>query len=176
MNQNVTRRLAAAAAATATATALYAAGGQAAASKSTETLRIYEKTRLIQLTKADGSVDRTPPLAEPQPGDVIDVVFDLFKGDHRKHGSARIGSDHLRCSFAVAGPPACISHATLGSSMLVVSGNPGRIVLGTGKYFEATGRVLSAKEVKGVPPTNIRHNDIDVVVRIDRPTTTAAAT
>jgi hypothetical protein len=168
MNTTTLRRALAATAATIAAGALLAPSGQAAPAK-TETLRLYEKARLITLTKPDGTVRRALPLPEPQAGDVVDAVFDLYRGDHRRHGKARIGSDHLRCTFVAAGPPTCISHATLGSSMLVVTGTPARVILGTGRYFGATGRVLSAQEVKAVPPTNIRHNDIDVVVRIRRP-------
>jgi hypothetical protein len=139
--------------------------GQAAAPK-TETLRIFEKTRSIQLTKADGRVLTKLPIAEPEPGDVLDIVFNLFRGNHVKHGKTRIGSDHLRCEFAVGGPPRCVSHATIGTSMLVVEGTPARITLGTGRFFGATGEVLSAKEVKGAPPSELAHNDIDVVARV----------
>ena len=161
-------RAVAAAAVGTVASALLPAGGHAAAAR-TETLHIYERTHRMQLTRADGTVHRTVPLPAPRAGDVLDVVFDLYEGDHRKHGKARLGSDHLRCAFAPDGPPDCISHATLGSSMLVVTGNPGRVVLGTGRFDGATGRVVSAKEVKGVPRTNIRHNDIDVVVKVRTP-------
>jgi hypothetical protein len=149
---------------------LLVSSGQAAGGK-TKTLRIFEKTRSIQLTKADGTVlkhdgKHALPETEPQAGDVLDIVFDIFNGTHVKHGKKRSGSDHLRCTFVAAGPPACVSHAAFGSSMLVAEGNPGKIVLGTGKYFGATGRVVSNKEVKGVPPSSLAHNDIDVVARI----------
>jgi hypothetical protein len=52
--------------------------------------------------------------------------------------------------------------------MLVVEGTPPRITLGTGRFFGATGRVLSAEEVKDAPPSQLAHNDIDVVVRVSR--------
>jgi hypothetical protein len=146
------------------ATAL-APDGEAAGRK-TETLRLFEKTRSIQLTKADGRVLTKLPIAEPEPGDVLDIVFELFPGNHEKHGKNRIGSDHLRCEFAAGGPPKCVSHATIGNSMLVVEGTPPRITIGTGRFFGATGKVLSAKEVKGAPTSELAHNDIDVVVRI----------
>jgi hypothetical protein len=162
------RRLALALAiAAAVAAAVLATSGRAAGAK-TETLRIYEKTRSLQLTKADGRVLKKLPLGEPQPGDVLDAVFDLFRGNHVKHGKTRLGSDHLRCEFVATGPPKCVSHATIGRSMLVVEGTPPRITLGTGRFFGATGRVLSAKEVKAVPPSQLAHNDIDVVVRVSR--------
>lgn len=149
------------------AVAALAPSGSAAAPK-TETLRIFEKTRSIQLTKADGRVLTKLPIAEsePQPGDVLDIVFDLFEGDHVRHGKTRLGSDHLRCAFVAAGPPTCVSHATLGRSMLVIEGTPPRITLGTGRFAGATGRVVSAKEVKQAPPSELAHNDIDVVARV----------
>jgi hypothetical protein len=133
-----------------------------------ETLRIFEKARSIQLTKADGRVLRRLPIAEPRPGDVVDVVFDLYRGDHVRHGRTRLGSDHLRCEFGAGGPPECVSHATIGRSMLVVEGTPPRVAFGTGRFAGASGRVVSAKEVRAVPPTQLAHNDIDVVLRLTR--------
>src|SRR5690348_5945142 len=65
----------------------------------TQTLRIFEQTKSVQLTKADGRVLKQLPIAEPEPGDVVDIVFDIFAGDHVKHGKTRLGSDHLRCEF-----------------------------------------------------------------------------
>jgi hypothetical protein len=144
---------------------VFASAGQSAPSK-TKTLRIFEKARAVRLTKADGRVLSKLPIAEPRAGDVIDLVFDIHSGNHVKHSKRRIGSDHLRCSFVAAGPPSCVSHAAFGSSMLVVEGNPGKVVLGTGKYFGATGRVVSSKEVKGAPPSSLAHNNIDVVARV----------
>jgi hypothetical protein len=137
-----------------------AAGGRA------QTLRIFEETRSVQLTTADGRVLKELPIPEPQTGDVVDIVFELFPGNHSNHGKTRLGSDHLRCEFVAGGPPACVSHAAIGRSMLVVEGTPPRITFGTGRFFGATGRVLSAKEVKVAPPSRLAHNDIDVVVRI----------
>ncbi|MBE2317706.1 hypothetical protein DVA67_017120 [Solirubrobacter sp. CPCC 204708] len=159
------RRLLTGLAAAAAGAALVASPGGAATGK-TETLRLFEKTRSIQLTKADGRVLDQLPIAEPQPGDVLDAVFDLHPGDHAKHGKTRLGSDHLRCEFVAGGPPKCVSHATIGRSMLVVEGTPPRITLGTGRYAGATGRVISAKEVKQAPPSELAHNDIDVVAKV----------
>jgi hypothetical protein len=69
--------------------------------------RLYEKTRLLQLTKADGRVIRKLPIAEdePQPGDTLNIVFDVFTGNHAKHSRKLIGGDHLRCEFVTAGAP-----------------------------------------------------------------------
>jgi hypothetical protein len=145
-----------------------APSGRATGGRS-QTLRIFEKTRSVQLSKADGRVLKKLPIPEPQAGDRVDVVFELFRGTHAKHGETRLGSDHLRCEFLAGGPPTCVSHAAIGRSMLVVEGTPPRITFGSGRFFGATGRVLSAKEVKAAPPSELAHNDIDVVVRINRP-------
>ena len=91
---------------------------------------------------------------------------DGFTGNHVKHAKKPSGTDHLRCTFVAAGPPNCVSHA-FGSSMLVVEGNPGKVVLGTGKYLGATGRVVSSREVAEAPPSSLAHNNIDVVARIN---------
>jgi hypothetical protein len=144
------------------------AAGSGGPSGNTETLHLYEKTRSLQLTESDGRVIKHLPIPEPEPGDVLDGTFDIFKGDHEKHGRKPIGGDHLRCEFVAEGPPKCVSNAVLGSSMLVVEGFPGRITLGTGKYFGASGRVLSSTEVAEAPESQLAHNDIDVVVRIKR--------
>jgi hypothetical protein len=148
------------------ATAALVAASASAASSKTETLRIFEKTRSIQLTKADGRVLTQLPIAEPEPGDVVDAVFDIYAGDHVKHGKTRLGSDHLRCEFIAAGPPKCVSHATIGRSMLVVEGTPPRVTFGTGRFAGATSSMISAKEVRQAPPSELAHNDIDVVARI----------
>jgi hypothetical protein len=147
---------------------LLASSGQAAGHRA-ETLGIFEKTVSIQLTKADGKVLKTLPIAETEPlaGDVLDVVFNLFTGNHVKHSKKVVGTDHLRCTFLAAGPPSCVSHAAFGSSMLVVEGNPGTVTLGTGKYYGASGHVVSTKEVKAAPPSSRAHNDIDVVAHIN---------
>lgn len=165
--QRIARVAAVAALAGAVAVAALAPSDGAAATD-TDTLRIFEKARSIQLTKADGRVLTRLPIAEPRPGDVVDVVFDLYEGDHVRHGRTRLGSDHLRCEFGAAGPPRCVSHATIGRSMLVVEGTPPRITFGTGRFAGATGGVISAREVKGAPPSQLTHNDIDVVVRVKR--------
>jgi hypothetical protein len=170
---HITRRLspsliAAAVAVGLCAALLLASPGQAAGGRA-QTLRVFEKTVSIQLTKAGGRVLKKLPIAEtePQAGDVLDIVFNLFTGNHVKHSKKAVGTDHLRCTFVAAGPPSCVSHAAFGSSMLVVEGNPGTVALGTGKYYGASGRVVSAKEVKGAPPSSLAHNDIDVVARIN---------
>ena len=66
-----------------------------------------------------------------------------YAGNHVKHAKKASGTNHLRCTFGTAGPPDCVSHVAFGASMLVFEGFPGTLVLGTGKYLGATGRVLS---------------------------------
>jgi hypothetical protein len=56
---------------------------------------------------------------------------------------------HLRCSFSATPEPDCVSHTAIGGSLLVVRGNPGTVVNGTGRYHGATGRVLSNPHVTG---------------------------
>jgi hypothetical protein len=81
-----------------------------------------------------------------------------YRGNHVRHATNWSGSTHLSCVFAAAPAPACTSHVALGDSMLVFTGNPGTLTLGTGIYAGATGRVLSSKEVA--------NNAADVVARI----------
>lgn len=136
---------------------LLASPGQAAGGK-THTLRIFDRPVALTLTHADGSVVRRPPYPDPAPGDVLDVVSNDYVGTHVRHGRRPIGTTHLRCAFAAGGPPDCVSHVAIGSSMLVFAGSPGRVVLGTGRYLGATGRVVSSTEVGG--------NASDIVARI----------
>jgi hypothetical protein len=136
-----------------------ATAGQAAGGK-TQTLRFYDKVVSVQVTKADGTVVAKPPFPEPGPGDTLDVVSHDFAGTHAKHARQAGGSSHLRCVFpATPGPPDCVSHVAFGSSMLVFEGNPGKVILGTGKYLGAKGRVLSSTTIGG-------GNDSDVVARV----------
>jgi hypothetical protein len=45
------------------------------------------------------------------------------------------------------GEPTCESHVAIGGSMLVFTGNPGKVTNGTGIYQGATGRVVHVKEL-----------------------------
>ena len=53
-----------------------------------------------------------------------------------------------------------VSHVAIGGSQLVFSGNPGKLVNGTGIYQGATGRTISSKEVPGMDDAS------DIVLRI----------
>lgn len=140
-------------AATCGAAALLPAAGGAAGGK-TQTLRFFDKVVSTKLTAPDGSVVHREPAA----GDVLDVVSVEYAGNHATHAKAPSGTNHLRCVFGTAGPPDCTSHVAFGGSMLVFEGYPGTLVLGTGKYLGATGRVVSNRDVG--------HNNSDIVARI----------
>ena len=82
---------------------------------------------------------------------------------HRKKSPALRKSASAFCrdqAPGAAGPPSCVSHVAIGGSQLVFSGNPGKLVNGTGIYQGATGRTISSKEVPGMDDAS------DVVLRI----------
>jgi hypothetical protein len=138
------------------AIALMPAVGDAAGR--TQTLRFFDKPVSIRLTHADGTVARSPR-AEPAPGDTLDVYSLDYRGDHARHSRRFAASTHLRCVFGT-GEPTCESHVAIGGSMLIFTGNPGKVSGGTGIYRGATGRVISSKEVAGQGDAS------DVVARI----------
>jgi len=119
---------------------LLPAAGQAAGRM--KTIKIFSKTVSATLVDANG----TAVSREPQPGDVLDVYSLDFYGNHKKHSQRFTGSEHLRCVFGT-GEPDCTSTVALGRSLLVFRGN--KLVDGAGRFFGATGRVLSTKEVPG---------------------------
>jgi hypothetical protein len=124
------------------AAALWPAAGQAEAAGRTKTIKVFVKTQSLTLTDSSGTVvDR-----QPQPGDVLDVYSLDFYGNHKKHSKRFAGSEHLRCVFGT-GEPDCTSTVALGRSLLVFRGD--KLVDGAGRFFGATGRVLSTKEVPG---------------------------
>ena len=123
----------------------------------TQTLRFYDKPVSIRLTHADGTIARGPQ--PPVPGDTLDVYSLDYRGNHAHHSRRFVASTHLRCTFGT-GAPACESHVAIGGSMLIFTGNPGKVSGGTGIYRRATGRVISSKEVAG------QDNASDVVARI----------
>lgn len=131
-------------AATASLAVLLPASGLA--STQTQTLRFFDKPVSITLTHPNGTVVTRAPYPDAKPGDTLDVNSLDYVGNHTKHAARPMGSSHLRCVFR-AGPPTCESHVAIGGSMLVFSGNPGKLTNGTGIYQGATGRVISAKEV-----------------------------
>jgi hypothetical protein len=133
------------------------AAGQA--SSRTQTLQFFDKPISITLTRADGTVVARAPYPDARPGDRLDVNSLIFAGTHAKHAERWTGSAHLRCLFRT-GAPTCESHVAIGSSMLIFTGNPGRLTNGTGIYQGAKGRVISSKEVPG------GHDATDVVARI----------
>jgi hypothetical protein len=126
--------------------------GQAA--DRTQTLRFFDKTVSMKLTRADGTVVKRAPFPDAQPGDVLDVNSLDYRGNHVHHARRFAGSSHLRCVFGT-GAPSCESHFAIGGSMLVLSGNPGTVTNGTGIYQGATGRVVSAREIRNTDGTDI---------------------
>jgi hypothetical protein len=135
-------------AALAAACALVLCPGAGHAASRTETLRFFDKPVSIKLTHADGTVVANPQSAEPRPGDTLDVDSLDYRGNHAHHSKRWTASGHLRCTFR-AGPPTCESHVAFGGSILVFTGNPGKLTNGTGIYQGASGRVISSKKVPG---------------------------
>src|SRR4051794_22809660 len=88
-------RLAALAVAVSAAVAL-----PASAQAKSQTLRVFEHTDRLVLTRADGTVAAHPPLPEAKPGDRLDVYTRLFGGNHSHHTQRTIGSNHMSPSAA----------------------------------------------------------------------------
>ena len=143
-------------AAAACALALLPSAGQAAGR--TQTLRFFDKPVSVTLTRPGGTVIDHAPYPEAKPGDVLDVNSVAYAGTHLRHAKKWTASSHLQCTFGAAGPPSCVSHVAIGGSQLVFSGNPGKLVNGTGIYQGATGRTISSKE--------LADDASDVVLRI----------
>ena len=122
-------------------------------------MRFFDKPVSITLTRADGTVVASPDAAKPRPGDTLDVDSLDYRGTHAHHSTRWTGSGHLRCIFR-SGPPSCESHVAIGGSILVFTGDPGKLTNGTGIYQGATGRVISSKEIPGL------NNASDVVAKI----------
>jgi hypothetical protein len=126
--------------------ALAVSSAGASGAHKTQTLRFFDKPTSIIVTTSDGKVIDKPPYPDAKPGDVLDVYSLDFYGNHKKHSKRFAGSEHLRCVFGT-GEPDCTSTVALGRSLLVFRGN--KLVDGAGRFFGATGRVLSTKEVPG---------------------------
>jgi len=148
--------------ATLAAGALVFLPGPGQAATRTQTLRIFDKPVSLKVTHTDGSVETSTlqnkkPLPPPKPGDTLDVNSRDYRGTHARHSKRSIGSTHLRCVFGT-GEPTCESHVAIGGSMLIFTGNPGKLTNGTGIYEGATGRIISSKE--------LADNASDIVARI----------
>jgi hypothetical protein len=140
----------------------------ASASAKTETIRVFSKVDKLVLTKADGTVVGAPK-GPPAAGDRLDIYSSDFAGDHVKHSKRPVGSEHVVCRFSDAPEPDCVSHVALDGALLVITGNPGTIVGGSGRYFGATGKVISNETVGDT-------NDSDVVAKVNvRPARARAA-
>jgi hypothetical protein len=127
-----------------------------AAAGSTQTLHVFDKPVALTLTKSNGDVISRPPYPQPKAGDLLDVYSVEYVGNHSHHASHWTMTAHLHCVFG-QGQPTCQSHIAIGGSMLIFDGN--KLVAGTGRYANATGRVLSNKQVGS-------NNESDIVARI----------
>ena len=121
----------------------------ASAQAKTQTLRFFDRTDMLTLTHADGTVVAHPPFPDAKPGDRLDVYASEFAGNHSHHAKRPSGSSHVVCMFSDAPEPDCVSHVAFGGSMLIFRGDPGTVIGGTGRFLHASGRVISSQEVSG---------------------------
>jgi hypothetical protein len=146
-------------AAAVTAALVLSGAASAQAAGKTETLHFFSKVEQVTLTHADGTVV-TDPSTEPVAGDRLDVYASDFAGNHTKHAKKATGSEHVVCQFTANSlEPDCVSHVAVGGSLLIFQGSPATLIGGAGRYFGATGGVISNKTVDD-------SNDSDVVARI----------
>ncbi len=129
--------------------------GTSGAAGHTQTLRLFDKPVAITLTQASGKVVTRHPYPQPKAGDTLDVLSLDYAGNHLHHQRQWKASTHLRCVFKSTGPPSCESSIAIGSSLLVFSGTPAKLTMGTGIYLGATGRVLSSTEIPGTDNSDI---------------------
>jgi hypothetical protein len=107
----------------------------------TRTLRFYERSNDFRLTDAAGKAKQPGP--PPAAGDVLDVAGVIYAGNHRKHGSQAIGTDHTRCVFTAPDAGTCQGEVAIGGSLILVKsalgGNPFTVWWGTGRFKGITG-------------------------------------
>ena len=128
----------------------------ASASAKTETLRFFSKVDKLTLTHADGTVVDNPT-GPPVAGDRLDVYSSDFAGDHKNHAKKATASEHAVCVFGDSPEPDCVSHVAIGGSLLIFDENT--LIGGSGKYLNATGKVISNETVGD-------SNDSDIVAKI----------
>jgi hypothetical protein len=128
----------------------------ASASAKTETMRFFSKVDKLQLTHADGTVVDNPT-APPVAGDRLDIYSSDFAGNHKRHEKKPSASEHAVCIFGTGPEPDCTSHVAIGGSLLIFDDDT--LIGGSGKYLNATGKVLSNKTVGD-------SNDSDVVAKV----------
>jgi hypothetical protein len=101
----------------------------------------------------------TPPGGTPTTGDIggppaagsrLELLANVFEGDHTKHGKTYVGTDHTICVFDAKLATHCDAQVAFDGSMLLVSsvsGGGGDIVApvtgGTGRFAGAKGTVRS---------------------------------
>jgi hypothetical protein len=108
----------------------------------TKTLRFFEKANDFSITTSDGT-PKNPSAGPPAAGDILDVAGVLYRGDHRRHGSKVVGTDHTRCVFTGPDSGTCQGEVALGNSLILVrsalGGNPFTAWWGTGEFKGITG-------------------------------------
>jgi hypothetical protein len=126
----------------------------------TKTLRFFEKSIHLSFTTSTGA-PKDPSAGPPAAGDVLDVSGVLFRGDHRRHGSRVVGTDHTRCVFTGPDSGSCQGEAAIGNALILVrselSQDTFSIWWGTGPFkgISGTGTTKSIGET----------NNSDVVLR-----------
>ena len=126
----------------------------------TKTLRFFEKSNHLSFTTATGA-PKDPSAGPPAAGDILDVAGVLYRGDHRRHGSRVVGTDHTRCVFTGPDSGTCQGEVAIGNSLILVKsdlgGNPFTAWWGTGAFkgISGTGTTKSVGET----------NNSDVVLR-----------
>ena len=128
----------------------------------TKTLRFFEQPNDIKLTAANGTpkdITAGPPAA----GDILDVSGNLYRGDHRRHGTKVVGTDHTRCTFTGPDSGTCQGEVAIGNSLILVRSDLTEdsftVWYGTGAFKGITG-TGTTKEVGN-------DNASDVVLRYE---------
>src|ERR1700712_238788 len=91
----------------------------ATAKPSTQTLHFYEVETPAPLLTAAGTVVPGGPGTQPKPGQLYDVVANLYSGSHAKHGAKVVGTDHVQCVFTTTRTTICDAQAAIGGSLLI---------------------------------------------------------
>lgn len=111
----------------------------ATAKASTQTLHFYEVGTGVTLLTAAGKVVPGGLNSQPKPGQLFDMVANLYHGSHAKHGSKVVGTDHLLCTFTKTMNTICDAQAALGGSMIIATSRGGTqddfpVIEGTGRF------------------------------------------
>src|SRR3954452_2802245 len=119
----------------------------------TETFRVFSKNMSFTYTSADGTVTQPPPAGPPKAGDVFEIDWLDFRGDHQRHAKVAAMSDYLRCTFLPSLEPDCYGYVAIDGSLLRFHNLD--VIGGIGRYQGATGKA-KAQEVAGGSDTVTR--------------------